>query len=246
VNHEASPEALLGPSASEQHAEELSARTSAVPLHAATNPKRRACFCPAYHFPHRFGGGLCGTRLRSTRSSGAVARRWPDVIAPRPYQLEGIQRVRVAFAAAPSVVLVLPTGGGKTIIGSWIIKNALEVGTRSLFVAHRVEIIRQTFCKLVRNGIAIEDDRRHHGLDARRRAAPSSSLPTSRSLDDDELWSRFGRRRPARASRSLDRHAPRPPEDARPISSSSTRRTARCRRATSISSRATPAPSCSA
>jgi hypothetical protein len=118
------------------------------------------------------------------------------VIAPRPYQLEGIQRVRVAFAAAPSVVLVLPTGGGKTIIGSWIIKNALEVGTRSLFVAHRVEIIRQTFCKLVRNGIAIQDVGVIMGSTPADRGGELFPADVSSLDDDDELWSRFGRRRP--------------------------------------------------
>lgn len=30
----------------------------------ATNPKRRPCFCPAYHFPHRDGGGRCGHHER--------------------------------------------------------------------------------------------------------------------------------------------------------------------------------------
>jgi hypothetical protein len=46
--------------ASEQHAAGCRRGRPLCRFRRKTNPKRRACFCPAYHFPHRFGGGLCG------------------------------------------------------------------------------------------------------------------------------------------------------------------------------------------
>jgi hypothetical protein len=30
----------------------------------AINPKRRACGCDAYHFPHRVGSGVCGNAIK--------------------------------------------------------------------------------------------------------------------------------------------------------------------------------------
>ena len=76
------------------------------------------------------------------------------MIPLREYQHEGVQRVRARIAAGKRrIVFVLPTGGGKTVVASAIVASALAKGSRVLFVAHRRELIRQTFCKLLRNGI---------------------------------------------------------------------------------------------
>lgn len=75
----------------------------------------------------------------------------------RPYQEEGIARLRACLrAGARRPVLVAPTGSGKTVVGSRIVASAGERGARTLFVAHRRELIRQTFAKLLRVGLAPE------------------------------------------------------------------------------------------
>ena len=65
-------------------------------------------------------------------------------IALRPYQLEAIQRVRLAFLAGHrSVLFVLPTGGGKTVVFSHIAQQAAANGHRVGVLVHRVELLDQ-------------------------------------------------------------------------------------------------------
>jgi DNA repair protein RadD len=52
-----------------------------------------------------------------------------------------------------SILLVAPTGSGKTVIGAAIINCAIALGHRVLVIAHRREIITQTRDKLVANGV---------------------------------------------------------------------------------------------
>lgn len=79
------------------------------------------------------------------------------MITPRPYQLDAVEKSRRLIArGAKRILLVLPTGGGKTVIASYIIARALERGSRVLFLAHRRELIFQTVRKLVAMGVAPE------------------------------------------------------------------------------------------
>lgn len=72
----------------------------------------------------------------------------------RPYQVEAIENVRARLrAGARRVLIVLPTGGGKTVVASSIIRSAVEKGSRILFLAHRRELIQQTADKLQRFGV---------------------------------------------------------------------------------------------
>jgi len=67
----------------------------------------------------------------------------------RPYQVDGINRVRNEFrAGAKSVVLVAPTGSGKTVVSSDVMRSAVRRGSKVLFLAHRIELIAQTCDKL--------------------------------------------------------------------------------------------------
>jgi DNA repair protein RadD len=52
-----------------------------------------------------------------------------------------------------SILLVAPTGSGKTVIGAAIINCAIALGHRVLVIAHRREIVAQTRDKLVANGV---------------------------------------------------------------------------------------------
>lgn len=76
----------------------------------------------------------------------------------RAYQREALERTRAAIAAGNKRILIaIPTGGGKTICASAIIKSAIAKGRRVLFVAHRRELIRQPFEKLTAAGVRPED-----------------------------------------------------------------------------------------
>ena len=65
----------------------------------------------------------------------------------RPYQIDAIAKVRAAFVeGARRVVLVVPTGGGKTHIASRVVQMGVERGKRWLWLAHRTELVGQA-CK---------------------------------------------------------------------------------------------------
>lgn len=72
----------------------------------------------------------------------------------RPYQERAIAALRRSYQTGHRApCLVLPTGGGKTIVAASVIDGALKLGNRCLFVAHRRELIQQTVDKLARAGI---------------------------------------------------------------------------------------------
>jgi superfamily II DNA or RNA helicase len=72
----------------------------------------------------------------------------------RPYQLEAIEGARNQLRAGKKRVLVIcPTGGGKTVVAAEIIRSADAKGSRTLFLAHRRELIAQTVDKLHRFGV---------------------------------------------------------------------------------------------
>ena len=79
-------------------------------------------------------------------------------IALRPYQLEAVQRVRLAFQEGHRAVLfVLPTGGGKTVVFSHIAQQAAARGNRIAVLVHRVELLEQASRSLAALGV-------EHGL----------------------------------------------------------------------------------
>ena len=84
----------------------------------------------------------------------------------RPYQSAAIQKVREKLrAGAKRIVLIAPTGSGKTVMGADMIRTALLKSSRSLFLAHRKELIDQTHKKLAQFGVAagviMANDKRH-------------------------------------------------------------------------------------
>ena len=73
----------------------------------------------------------------------------------RPYQLDVINECRQKLAAGISkICLVAPTGSGKTVIATEIIRSAVAKGKHVLVLAHTREIIKQTSLKLNAAGIA--------------------------------------------------------------------------------------------
>lgn len=70
-------------------------------------------------------------------------------MTPRDYQIELIEKSRaIARSGIRRLLLVLPTGGGKTVVAAQIINGAVARGSRVLFLAHRQELIQQTSEKL--------------------------------------------------------------------------------------------------
>ncbi|MCL2451182.1 MAG: DEAD/DEAH box helicase [Polyangiaceae bacterium] len=75
---------------------------------------------------------------------------------PHEHQMEAIARVRRSMAQGNRrVVLVIPTGGGKTVIGSAIAKRSVDSGRRVLFLAHRAELIDQAARTLTAHGLTV-------------------------------------------------------------------------------------------
>ena len=78
--------------------------------------------------------------------------------ALRPYQERSVNAVRYSYRdGKKSPLLVLPTGGGKTIVFSYITEAASRRGHSVLILVHRIELLRQTSEKLTEYGVA-------HGL----------------------------------------------------------------------------------
>ncbi len=72
----------------------------------------------------------------------------------RDYQLRAIDLVRAEYRRGrKAVLLVLPTGAGKTATASQLIAWAVARGRRCLFVVHRREIVLDTHRRLVAAGV---------------------------------------------------------------------------------------------
>lgn len=68
----------------------------------------------------------------------------------RPYQSQAVERVRRHIRGGRKrVLLVAPTGAGKTVIATHMIECSVELGNRVLFLAHRRELISQAFRKVI-------------------------------------------------------------------------------------------------
>jgi superfamily II DNA or RNA helicase len=77
-----------------------------------------------------------------------------EIPALRPYQSDVIQRFHGEIAAGKKrIMLVAPTGSGKTVIASAIVNEAIAAGKRVLLFSHRREITKQTCEKLFALGI---------------------------------------------------------------------------------------------
>lgn len=72
----------------------------------------------------------------------------------RPYQQAGIDELREAIrSGAKRVLMVGPTGGGKTVVAASIIRSAVARGKRVLFLAHRIELINQAKRQVEKFGV---------------------------------------------------------------------------------------------
>ena len=73
----------------------------------------------------------------------------------RKYQQQGVNSIRLEYMAGRNRVLyVLPTGGGKTVIFSYIAEQAAAKGNRICILVHRQELVSQTSQALHGLGVA--------------------------------------------------------------------------------------------
>ena len=78
------------------------------------------------------------------------------MISLRDYQHHAITLVRDAMrTGGRRVVLVLPTGAGKTRTGSAIVERSVARGKRVVWLAHRTELVEQTAKALHEHGLPV-------------------------------------------------------------------------------------------
>jgi DNA repair protein RadD len=77
----------------------------------------------------------------------------------RPYQARGIDGVKRAWISGARLILIVsPTGSGKTALGVGVVEGAVAKGRRVLWLAHRRELISQASERLDAVGCT------HHGV----------------------------------------------------------------------------------
>jgi len=73
----------------------------------------------------------------------------------RPYQQRAVDELRAQFRAGKRrLLLVAPTGSGKTVMAGEVIRGALAAGGRVTFLAHRRELVEQCSQRLLAIGVA--------------------------------------------------------------------------------------------
>lgn len=70
------------------------------------------------------------------------------MIELRPYQQDAVSGVSKAFLRTDTPLLVLPTGGGKTVIFSYLSWRIVTAGKRVMILAHRDELLEQIWQSL--------------------------------------------------------------------------------------------------
>ena len=76
------------------------------------------------------------------------------MITPRDYQMSGIHAIREAYANKYRAPLyVLPCGGGKTVMFSYIAESSEKRGNRVLILCHRIELVDQIVSALAEFGV---------------------------------------------------------------------------------------------
>ncbi len=87
----------------------------------------------------------------------------------RPYQSAAVEAALAEFAAGrSSTLVVLPTGCGKTVAFSEVVRREVEQGRRALVLAHRSELLDQALHKLTACAVSAQIEQ------GGRRAAPDA------------------------------------------------------------------------
>ena len=68
----------------------------------------------------------------------------PRTTTERDYQIQAVGELRDAIKRYQSVVYVLPTGAGKTVVAGMVAKGVIHRGGQIMLVVHRRELVRQS------------------------------------------------------------------------------------------------------
>ena len=79
------------------------------------------------------------------------------MIKLRPYQTESIKHLRNGFKDYLRQILCLPTGAGKTVVFSEMVRMAADKKTITLVLTDRIELFKQTFNSLSIHGFMIQE-----------------------------------------------------------------------------------------
>lgn len=113
----------------------------------------------------------------------------PEELKLWPWQEEAVEELRANIRkGVANQVLAAPTGSGKTIIATYLIQRALELGKRCIFVCDRIPLIDQTSAVFDTYGIdhgVIQAD--HWRLQPWRRAQVASVQTLDRRSWPEEL-----------------------------------------------------------
>ena len=75
----------------------------------------------------------------------------------RPYQNEAISLIRDGFSKGHQrIVLCLPTGAGKTVVFSEMVRLSAERGTKTIVLTDRIELFEQTFKSISRVNVPVQ------------------------------------------------------------------------------------------
>lgn len=78
------------------------------------------------------------------------------MVTLRPHQERCISALRAAYQSGKQrVVVVMPTGAGKTVTGGEVVRRVVERGSRVLWLAHRGELVDQAAATLARLGLVV-------------------------------------------------------------------------------------------
>lgn len=95
----------------------------------------------------------CNQRQKK-RSGYNNSKTTKQLMKLRDYQQKGVEDIRQTYIkGARAPLYVLPTGGGKTVLFTYISNNAASKGKRVLILVHRVELLRQTSSTLRNFGV---------------------------------------------------------------------------------------------
>jgi len=75
------------------------------------------------------------------------------MIELRPYQEQVIASTKGALLSCSSIIIPLPTGGGKTVLAADLIRQEIEAGGYVVVLVHRTELVDQMVAKLFAIGI---------------------------------------------------------------------------------------------
>lgn len=107
----------------------------------------------------------------------------------RDYERDGVDKIESAWKTCRRVLYALPTGGGKTVVASTVVKRARRSGGRVLWLAHRRELVNQAVKSLVDADVSQDDIGVVMGTDSRARSSAPfqvGSIDTVRRRDVDQ------------------------------------------------------------